>query len=295
MTTPTELVPYEPETALTVNVENALVEWQAYQELTRKLLDDTDYQRIGNKRFKKKSAWRKYARAFRISCEVTSEEIVRDSEDHPVWARIRVRATDRSGQSQEADQEAHLLERCCPSAKGEPCRKAAWKGHYCCKRDCTGKIHWSHPGDLPATALTRAKNRAIADLIGAGEVSAEEMPDTAAVEDGEYSPLAETSPPQAGGSTASTAPHRTRPTPPVGEERPDLRPEVACVHRITKASVEALWEKMKAKGGEYAMCVCCSGAIAQGREYCVLCQPKVEEPKGDEDVDLLDSPFEQER
>jgi hypothetical protein len=39
---------------------------------------------------------------------------------------------------------------------------------------CNGRLHFSHPGDVSATAFTRAKNRAISDLIGAGEISAEE-------------------------------------------------------------------------------------------------------------------------
>ena len=42
-----------------------------------------------------------------------------------------------------------------------------------CSRGEGGKAHPNH--DIPATACTRATNRAIADLIGAGEVSADEL------------------------------------------------------------------------------------------------------------------------
>ena len=42
-----------------------------------------------------------------------------------------------------------------------------------CSRGERGFAHPNH--DIPATAHTRATNRAIADLIGAGEVTAEEM------------------------------------------------------------------------------------------------------------------------
>lgn len=154
-----------------LNVDQALKEWEAYQELTEKLLNDGDYQKIGNTKFKKKSAWRKYARAFNISCEVVYEDIVRAPDGYPLFARVRVRATDPTGRFQETDQECHINERCCD----KPCRKANWDKHSCCKADCDGRTHFSHPGDLPATATTRAKNRAISDLIGAGEVSYEEM------------------------------------------------------------------------------------------------------------------------
>jgi len=158
--------------ALPVSVDEAIRQWDEYQELTRRLLNKTDYQKIGNKEFKKKSAWRKYAKAFNISDHVTFEEINRADDGFPLWARIRVEAyhpaTDRRS---EADHEVHVLEKCCI----QPCSKRSWNNHFCCPAECDGRRHWSHPGDLPATALTRAKNRAISDLIGAGEVSAEEM------------------------------------------------------------------------------------------------------------------------
>ena len=161
-----------------VDVEAAVAEWEAYQELTRRLLDDSDYQKIGKTRFKKKSAWRKYARAFNISCEKVSEEIQRDERGFPIYARIVVRATDPAGRYQDGEQECHVTERCCD----QPCRKKSWRNHYCCPAGCDGRQHFSHPGDLSSTAFTRAKNRAIADLIGAGEVSAEEMKDKPADE-----------------------------------------------------------------------------------------------------------------
>lgn len=187
MTTDTEIIEGEvveprllpaimPTVALPVSVDDAIKQWDEYQELTRRLLNDTDYQKIGQGQFKKKSAWRKYAKAFNISDHVTHEEIVRDATGFPIFARVRVEAYhEATGRRSEADHECHVTERCCPNAQGAFCRMADWKNHTCCTETCTGKVHFSHPGDLPATALTRAKNRAISDLIGAGEVSAEEM------------------------------------------------------------------------------------------------------------------------
>ena len=167
------------ERGLTVNVDQALAEWEQYQELTRKLLDPTDYQATGSgpnaKKFKKKSAWRKYAKAFALDDHVSFEHIERAPDGYPLWARVRVIASTPDGRSAEGDHECHILERCCDAKFGRVCGKRSWRNHTCCKADCDGRQHWSHPGDIPATALTRAKNRAIADLIGAGEVSAEEM------------------------------------------------------------------------------------------------------------------------
>ncbi|KKK85678.1 hypothetical protein LCGC14_2770890 [marine sediment metagenome] len=173
--TPTLMPALRNEDDVALFVEQKLLEWEAYQELTRKLLDDSDYQKIGRQRFKKKSAWRKYARAFNISCQQMSEEIIRDDNGYPIFARIVIRAIGPDGRHQDADQECHITERCC----SPPCRKSEWDSHTCCAAGCSGRIHFSHPGDLVATAFTRAKNRAISDLIGAGEVSAEEMQDNA--------------------------------------------------------------------------------------------------------------------
>ena len=161
--------------ALPVSVEKAMEEWEQYQQLTRRLLDDSDYQAIGQKKFKKKSAWRKYARAFNISDRVTYEHIERSLDGFPLWARIRVEASAPNGRVAEADHECHVNERCCPTIYGAACPKTSWRNHTCCQPGCSGRVHFAHPGDIPATATTRAKNRAISDLIGAGEVSAEEM------------------------------------------------------------------------------------------------------------------------
>lgn len=171
----TEIVTVQETVSLPITVEQAIRDWNEYQRLTLELLNATDYQKIGTRQFKKKSAWRKYARAFNITDRVTYEDIKRSDDGFPIWARIRVQAEAANGRTAEADHECHVKERCCLAASGLSCEKRTWRGHTCCIPGCNGRLHWSHPGDLPATALTRAKNRAISDLIGAGEVSAEEM------------------------------------------------------------------------------------------------------------------------
>lgn len=129
------------------NVEEALAQWEAYQIFTEKLLDKSDYIDIKGKAFKKKSAWRKYARAFNINTEIISRDITHNDKGVVTEAEFIVRAT---------------------LPDGRHC-----DGWGNCSRREGNKNKPNH--DIPATAMTRATNRAIADLIGAGEVTAEEV------------------------------------------------------------------------------------------------------------------------
>lgn len=223
-----ELVPMDDRTvALPVSVDEALRQWKDYQDLTELLLNDSDYQRIGTTRFKKKSAWRKYARAFNITDRVTFEHIERAEDGFPLWARIRVEARATNGRTAEADHECHIGERCC----AQPCPKRNWNDHYCCPADCNGRKHWSHPGDLPATALTRAKNRAISDLIGAGEVSAEEMTEKHVAEKGETESRAErVERVQQGHTERTTARKAAKPATPAAT--PDIQKPLCPEHQV---------------------------------------------------------------
>lgn len=172
---------------LAVDVGAVLEQWHQYQSLTKQLLVPDDYQKIGKKKFKKKSAWRKYSRAFGLSEVVPLDasgapdldkvvRIVERADDgFPLVSTSFVIVEAPGGRQGTGYHEVHVLEKCCPAKAGKYCRAEKWDSHDCCDETCDGRIHWSHPGDLPATAHTRAKNRAIADLIGAGEVSAEEM------------------------------------------------------------------------------------------------------------------------
>ena len=53
-----EIVVVEQDSAAisTVNVEQALEEWNAYQKITELMLDETDYQQIQGRAFKKTAA-----------------------------------------------------------------------------------------------------------------------------------------------------------------------------------------------------------------------------------------------
>lgn len=126
--------------------ENIRGAWDSFQALKLSLLEANDYQEIQGRRALKKSGYRKLAAAFGVSLERLTEEREQISNDAWLW-RFVVRAT-------------------------------APNGRYCdgvaiC---ASNERRMSHPEhDTYSTAYTRAANRAIADLIGGGEVSAEEL------------------------------------------------------------------------------------------------------------------------
>lgn len=145
------------------NVEIAKKQWSAYQELCRGLLDKSDYQKIMVKEkdengqyvsvereFKKKTAWQKLARAFNVDTYIVEKEFSRSKTGRINEAYYCVRATLPNGRTVESD--------------------------ALCSRVEKGKSKVSDH-TIIATAKTRATNRAISELIGAGEVSSDEMTD----------------------------------------------------------------------------------------------------------------------
>lgn len=145
------------------DVDTAVEAWNAYMKLCGKdgILNETDYQKIwvkekdenGNyitveREFKKKSAWQKLARAFNVDTCIVDKEFLRTKTGRINEAYYCVRATLPNGRTVESDAICNRRE------KG----KDKIKDH-----------------DIMAIAKTRATNRAIAELIGAGEVSSEEI------------------------------------------------------------------------------------------------------------------------
>lgn len=118
---------------------------QKYQEICRAMLDESDYATIQGKKYKKRSAYRKLARAFNISDSITKTE--KEEIKEGVIYRIWVEAA---------------------APNGRTCLGVG----SCSSRE----RNFAHPDhDIYAIAHTRAKNRAISDLLGAGDVSAEEL------------------------------------------------------------------------------------------------------------------------
>jgi hypothetical protein len=129
-----------------VTPEEAAKQWALFEALKSKLLVDDDYQTIAGKRFIKRSGFRKIAVYFGISDRVLKEERV-DREDGSFSWRIMVEAVAPNGRS------------CI--------------GVGACDSKERSFAHLEH--DVYATAHTRAKSRAISDMVAGGIVSAEEV------------------------------------------------------------------------------------------------------------------------
>lgn len=172
-----EIVPVEVEERTIspiVSPENAKAAMQAYQELCSAVLiswdrrktengvivQESDYQRIpvrrreGNKwiteykDFPKKSAWRKLGKFYKISDEIIGEPKRVDREDGSFVYHYTVKAIAPDGQY-------------------------TFGVGSCDSKEIPDERRREH--DTESKAHTRAKNRAISDLIGFGQVSAEEM------------------------------------------------------------------------------------------------------------------------
>ena len=175
-----EITPMEPVRPL-VSPEEAGQMMTAYQALCMKILvpwegrrfekgpggvdvlvQDSDFQRIQvydkvtkrtyERDFPKKSAFRKLSLFYGVSTEPVSKERALKEGGGFVWTyRVRASITGKDGRVRSVTQEGS-----CDSME-----KASQNTRV--EHDCA------------STALTRATNRAISDLIGFGQVSAEEM------------------------------------------------------------------------------------------------------------------------
>ena len=118
-----------------------------YERLKAAIVQPSDVQKIQGRDFLKKSFWRRVAACFGLSLDLVSETRAFDEKNHLCYA-VLYRATAPNGRSMIGDGY-------CSTAEG-------------------GRGNWPEH-NVRATAHTRAKNRAISDLVGGGEVSAEEM------------------------------------------------------------------------------------------------------------------------
>lgn len=147
--------------------DDVVESFQLYQDLLPKLLKSSDYQsagrdRDGNERkFVKKSGWRKIATAFDLDVQIIQSTVERDDQGQPARAEVWARAIAPSGRSMDGDGYCSVDEERFGKA-GD----ADWK---------IAKARAKLENDLRATATTRAMNRAISGLVGMGEVSAEEV------------------------------------------------------------------------------------------------------------------------
>lgn len=120
---------------------------RSFEYFKSKVLTERDFATIQGKPFVKKSGWSKYALACMVSTEVR-EERVEERNGHRIY-HFTYRAihlpSDRYAEAVGSASEAERKE-------------------------------WNHPEhDVRTLAQTRAFNRAISNLVGGGEISAEEM------------------------------------------------------------------------------------------------------------------------
>ena len=132
---------------------NRLAEaFKKFQQFKERLLIPSDWVDIQGKRFLRKSAWRKWALACGVSDRLISYERV------PVEGR---------------DIDGNFYYRVVVEAFHLPTGRSSVGTAIAARSE---KKNWAHEEhDIFALACTRAKNRAIADLVGGGEVSAEEV------------------------------------------------------------------------------------------------------------------------
>lgn len=124
----------------------AAIEWHLYEELKTELLTRDDYQKIGEKNFIKRSGFRKIAVFFGLSDKIIEQEKIIREDKSFLW-RIVVEAEAPNGRIS--------------------------TGVGICDSNERKFAHVEH--DVYATAHTRAKSRAISDMVAGGVVSAEEM------------------------------------------------------------------------------------------------------------------------
>jgi hypothetical protein len=129
------------------NVEKTIEVMKLFQEIKEKVLDENDIVIISNKKYIKRSGWRKIALAFNITTEI--KEIQREKVDDKYVVRVVARAIAPNGRVSE---EVGISD------------SSEFSGNL------KATLH-----NIESKAVTRAINRAISNLVGGGELSAEEI------------------------------------------------------------------------------------------------------------------------
>jgi len=131
-------------------IDDIVANWESFQTLKARLLKPDDYHTDRGRTYIKKSGWRKIAAAFGISVETIDRRRI-EKVDGSFTIEITVKAIAPSGRATTGEAAASSTEPACKGVKSD--------------------------NNTLATAFTRAANRAISDLVGGGEVSAEEAID----------------------------------------------------------------------------------------------------------------------
>lgn len=150
--------------------------YEQFDEIKEKLLDDGDIQIISGNKFVTKSGWRKIATAFNLSVDIVNKE-KEISEGVMTW-RVEARATAPNGKtvtswSSCSSNESNHMEKFQQGKDEAQGRDDVFKVDNKYRRLKPPREVAEH--NIITTAETRAKNRAISDLVGGGEVSKEEI------------------------------------------------------------------------------------------------------------------------
>jgi hypothetical protein len=167
------------------DIDEAAQVYEQFSEVKKKLLDkNEDTTKIGSGRHINKSGWRKIATAFSLSVEVVDKErSIRtyqgDMDINVVCYDATAVAVAPNGKRVEgtgscASNETNFMENLGEDPSDEKKNKpeafvldGKWRR---LKPPFAVDEH-----DIMATAVTRAKNRAISDMVGGGELSSEEI------------------------------------------------------------------------------------------------------------------------
>jgi hypothetical protein len=141
----TRITPYDIVKPL-VSPEKAAEDWALFEALKSKLLTSEDYQPIAGKQYIKRSGFRKIAVYFGLSDRILEEEKV-ERDDGSFYWRIKTEVE---------------------APNGRTC-----VGVGICDSRERNFAHVEH--DVYSTSHTRAKSRAISDMVAGGVVSAEEV------------------------------------------------------------------------------------------------------------------------
>jgi hypothetical protein len=159
---PTNPKPREPSTELAkpipveivtlLDIDQLAEAHKKFEEFKHRILTRDDWVVIQGRNFLKKSAWRKWALGCAVSDEIVSLE------------RIPAEGKTKDGEFQY---------RVISKAIHRPTDRSSIGVAVASNKE---KANWAHEEhDVLTLAHTRSKNRAISDLVGGGEVSAEEM------------------------------------------------------------------------------------------------------------------------
>jgi hypothetical protein len=148
-----------------VSPEEAVKAWKGYEVLKKKIIKPEDTQLIEGKKFLKKSYWRKLATFFNITTEIIDEKKEKLGKTF-VW-HFTIKATAPNGRSAVGVGSCDAFE-----------KYKLVDGEYKYYNKYNKKWEEAKPNsihNIRSTAETRATNRAISNLVGGGEVSAEEV------------------------------------------------------------------------------------------------------------------------